>query len=823
MSLQSANIESTSICPDQENQARVANTYAFFVIALISCSMLIYEILLTRISALRLFFHFGFLIISNCLLGIGASGTLISIFQNSFRKRTRFWVTLFSGLYLLSLLMTYVFLLNFHIPYNLSFMRVADLGRFSIYNAVTALPFFFAGTVVGMLLSFNAARINTIYFSDLAGAGIGCMLVPFLLEGFGAGGSIIFIIILALAGGLIALAHHQKKFIVAVAALIGLVGLFLMPRIDRRFPIPGKDMLDFTDEVKLTLSEIPDYSKWGANCRVDMITLPEESRFIYGRGRNRTGLPPFPEEKLIMQDGSSATPIINFSEHPESLQIVERSMYSAALQLKEQPSVLVIGPGGGVELWAAKMHNARLIKGIELNEPIVRIHREILPQYSRELLNDPRVELVYGEGRSDLMRDDSKYDIIQMTFISTYTAMSSGAYVLAESYLYTKEAFESMYDHLEDGGILQIIWSTGTTETLRLLSTMDLLLKSRGAGDIADSVMCFRSRYEIEILLKKGAFTEDEVSRMARFARELGIDPLYLPHRTFGNIIEYFARTKDKAAFIKECSTNITPITDDKPYFFFFSRWPNLLRLTQYKWQLYTAFPGNPLFILFQLVLSSILSICLIVSPLAVFARRGIRQAGMKYFLIYFACLGLGFIAIEIAVMQKLTLFLGLPLYSITVTLFSLLMFTGLGSLLSANWFSAPDKKVWLIPTGLIICVLSLMSLNHELMSSLIRLVLPARIAIAVVLLAPIGLLLGVPFAYGIRVVNLSNPLLVPWAWAVNGCCTVIGAILTIILSMNFGFNLTLIFALLIYLAGFASLQRVASPQPVADVVSPQS
>jgi len=772
--------------------------------------MLIYEILLTRISALRLFFHFGFLIISNCLLGIGASGTMISIFQDSWRRRSRFWLRLFLVLYFISLIFTYVFLLSFHIPYNLSFLRFTDLVRFSCYNAVTALPFFFAGTVIGLILTFHADRINTVYFADLAGAGLGCMLVPFLLAKFGAGGSIVFLCIMVLTAGAFLSPFRHRRTVIAMGAGLVFFGLALMPFIDRWFPIPGKDMLDFTDEVRLPISRIPEFSRWGANCRIDLIDLPEESRFIFGRGSNRAGLPPLPDEKLILQDGCSITPIVDFSDHPEALEIIERSLYTTALQLKEQPRVLIIGPGGGVELWAARMHQARYIKGVELNEPIIEIHRKIVPDYSKDLLGDPRVELVHGEGRSALMRDDSNYDVIQMTFISTYTAMSSGAYVLAESYLYTREAFQAMYDHLEGGGMLQIIWSTGTTETLRLLSTMHSILNTREAADFPYSVICLRSKHEIEILLKKGRFTEAEVSRIQRFARSAGFNVLYLPYRSFGTIFETFIRVEDKAAFARECSTDISPISDDKPYFFFFSRWPNLLRLTNYKWNLYTAFPGNPLFLLFQLGISTMLSIGLIVAPLLFLKRKLGRQDQTRRFLIYFACLGLGFIAIEIALMQKFTLFLGLPLYSITVTLFSILLFTGLGSLLSRNLFYAFDRRVWLVPLGLVALISLLIGVYPFLMNNLIQSPLGARIALTVVLLAPIGLLLGVPFAYGIRIVDRCNPALIPWAWAVNGCCTVIGAILTVILSMNLGFNITLLFALLLYLVGFLFVTRTS-------------
>ncbi|GAB4346702.1 MAG: hypothetical protein Kow0099_28190 [Candidatus Abyssubacteria bacterium] len=217
----------------------------------------------------------------------------------------------------------------------------------------------------------------------------------------------------------------------------------------------------------------------------------------------------------------------------------------------------------------------------------------------------------------------------------------------------------------------------------------------------------------------------------------------------------------------------------------------------------------DPTFLLVQLALSSILSAVLIVAPLVVFARRGIERTGFKRFLVFFGGLGLGFIMIEIVAMQKLTLFLGHPLYSITVTLFSILIFTGLGSLLSVRWFAPPCRRVWIVPLGLMVLLLLFIWGAPHLVRTFIDFPLPARIGITLGVLMPIGFLLGVPFAYGIRLLNLTNPSIIPWAWAVNGCATVIGSILAAILSMTFGFNFVLVIAVVTYLLAFSSLTGI--------------
>ncbi len=783
-----------------------ASLFSLAVIGLVSCSMLTYEILLTRISALRLLFHFGFLIISNALLGIGASGTLISICQETWKERPRFWIALFSFLYLVSLVLTYAFLLTFQIGYTLQLWRFADFSRFFTYNLVAALPFFFGGTVVGTILTFNAEQVNTVYFFDLAGAGLGCLLCPFLLSKYGAGGCFVLLALLALMATVVAVPPKRKKAVVTAGIVVGVLGIWLLPTFDKQFPVPGKDLLDFTDKVRMPIARVPDFSQWSSNSRVDLVPVADKDRFIFGRGNKTAGLPPIPEEKIILQDGSAGTFILNFSEHPECLKIIERSMFSVSMQLKERPRVFVLGVGGGNDLWAAEIHEASAVKGVELNQSVLDVHRKVLPTYSRTLLDDPRIHLVCAEGRNALTADTDTYDIIQMTGLDTWTALVSGAYVLAENYLYTREAIESMYARLAEGGILQISRIPGPSESLRLVSNIYSAFEAEGIPNFSDSIICIRNPHVIAVLVKKGLFTADEVNRTARFVREVGLEPVYLPGRSFGTLVETFIRTKDKHAFIRQCKTDISPTTDDRPYFFFFNKWRNPLSSTRNMRDIEPAYPMSTSFILWQLGVSAMLSVAFIVLPLVVFERKGIRRTRFKRFLVYFAGLGFGFIAVEIVAMQKLTLFLGHPLYSITVTLFSVLVFAGLGSLVSVRWFHPPDRRVWLVPLGLALLLVLFIFLSPRLVSSCIGLPLPARIAITVGVLAPISLLLGVPFAYGIRLLNRWNPSLIPWAWAVNGCCTVIGSILTVILSMNFGFNAVMLVAILTYQVAFAVL-----------------
>jgi hypothetical protein len=307
------------------------------------------------------------------------------------------------------------------------------------------------------------------------------------------------------------------------------------------------------------------------------------------------------------------------------------------------------------------------------------------------------------------------------------------------------------------------------------------------------------------LLVKKGAFTEAELASTDRWARENGIVRVYIPGRVSGGVLRPLLEAEDKAAFIDEFPRNITPTTDDRPYFFNFSKWRNPWSTREEMREPTSISQGNPLLILSQLALSIVLSVLLILLPTARLRRAS--GHGASRYLVYFASLGLGFILIEIAAIQKLTLFLGHPIYSITVTLFTVLIFTGLGSLLIAGRVPTATRSIWLVPIGLVLFVGGLIWISPWLAHDLIALPLPARIAIAASLLAPISLLLGVPFAYGVRVLYERNTTLIPWGWAINGCFSVIGSILSVVISMNFGFDFVLVTAVVIYLLGFWALR----------------
>jgi hypothetical protein len=315
------------------------------------------------------------------------------------------------------------------------------------------------------------------------------------------------------------------------------------------------------------------------------------------------------------------------------------------------------------------------------------------------------------------------------------------------------------------------------------------------------------------VLVKKGEFTEQEIATAERFIEQNEQIKVYLPDRRLdNNIVERFVRMPEaeKATFIRDFPRRITPTTDDQPYFFNFTRWDTppeeAMKLMA---EATIVSQGNRLFLWGQLGFSTLAAVLLIVVPL-LFRRAEARGGHVGRFLAYFTCIGVGFIFIEIAMIQKLTLLLGQPTYSIVITLFSILIFTGIGSFWSRRWLEGGRARIWSVPFG-VVALMGLVVLCGDWVVELaIGEGLAVRAAVAALAVAPVAILLGMPFAHGVRLLNRLNPHFVPWAWAVNGSATVVGSVVSVIVSMNFGFHSVLLAAGAIYVLAFLAVDRLA-------------
>jgi spermidine synthase len=729
---------------------------ALGVMALVSASLLGWEVLLTRLASLRYHFHFGHLAVSNGLLGIGIAGVILAVTQRHWQDTWERWLTRLCAGYSASLVVAAAVL--WALPVHRGSMGIEGTISFVTFGLASALPFFLGGGAIGLLLSVRPKNVHRLYSVDLIAAGLGCLGVVFALPWLGAGGMVALFVVMALIATAISAPPLRKPLAVAILPL-----MVMIPKADDAWPAPSK----VTGEV---LS-----STWTSLSRVDVVTV--DSATIRARGAAAPHVP-LPEQVEIMQDGSASTLLSNFTAHPEALALLDQSLFTAAAQIQTKPSVLVIGFGGGDDVWAALHRGAASVDAVDLNAAVLAAHEVVRPQWSSGWINDPRVSVSISEGRSHLMRTQGLYDRVQLTGIDTWAALASGAYMLAENYLYTTESFQLMLDHLAPGGILQITRMAAEMETLRVLTQVHTALGGKNTDEFARSVVVLGSvDSQVATLVRPDGFTDQQIDALGRWAQSAGISILHLPGQAHTGLISTFVRSPDKVGFIDSFPRNIAPTTDDSPYFFNFTRWSRPAIAASTIREPTHISQGNPMFVVAHLVWSTAVA--------AFFLLLAVRRTdgpGLGRGWLYFGGIGLGFILLELTLIQKLTLLLGHPMRALSVTLAALLLASGVGSLLAKR-----VRSVGWVGFGVALWVVTAVAALPTIEALCQAAPLPLRVLAALVLILPLGLLLGIPFAWGLHRIGANRT---PMAWAVNAFFTVIGAGVSVVLSMNLGFTM---------------------------------
>ena len=547
---------------------------------------------------------------------------------------------------------------------------------------------------------------------------------------------------------------------------------------------------------------------------------------------------PLPDTRYMDIDSAASTPILGLAPDLSNVQYLKFELTAIAYHLKSRDlglgirdsdgnsnpqsqvtnpggfTALVIGPGGGRDLVSALVFGARHVDGVEIN-PIIAddVMRGQFREFSGGIYTHPRVRIVVDDGRSFVRRTPDRYDVIQASLVDTWAATAAGAYTLTENTLYTVEAFDDYLDHLTDEGVLTM--TRWVFDGLRLVSLAQAAAEKRG-WSVADRIAIVRHERVATFLFKRTPFTPRELATLHDVSARLGFEVLYAPgdeesppvreETIDGTSTADYARlirASDPQQFYAGFRADIRPTTDDRPFFFHTTKLENQFSVAFGRSMLF----GNGLSALLTLLgISGALVVLFVIGPLALAGRGAAHPRGWFAWLVYFGALGAGFMLIEVAILQRFVLLLGHPVYSLTVTLFSLLLGTGLG----AAWSRRFDQQS-LGRTGAIALVtiaaiaIAVIAVVTPLVTWAIPFARTTRMAIAVATLVPIGLALGIPMPTGIRLLSARAPDLVAWAWGINGALSVLGATLAIFIAMNWGFQVTLLAASATYLIGLAA------------------
>ena len=771
-------------------------------IAAVSCALLMTELALTRIFSVTMYYHFAFLAISIALFGLSASAVLVYVLRHRLAAAATPRLLAAGAIaHAVATLAALACLVRIRVGLNYSPENLALM--LAIY-ALAALPFLTGGGVIALAFDRLPARINVLYGADLLGASAGCLALIPLLNMLGAPGVVMVAAALAL---LAAVCFTPRRGPVLAAAAV-VLGVPLAAQVAGAGPFEVVDTKGHEGDRVL-------FSKWNSFSRVA----------VYDRAHGDWSLSPtFTGDKgqsLFMDiDSAASTPILKGDGRPENARHLRYELTALAYHLVEKPAgfrALVIGPGGGRDLLSALAFGATRVDGVEINPIIVRdVMLERFREYSGNLYTDRRVGIHVDDGRSFVRRSSDRYNVIQASLVDTWAATAAGAYTLTENSLYTTEAFGEYLDHLTDDGLLTI--TRWVFDGLRLVVLAQDACAARGL-DAARHMAIVRYDRVATFLLKKTPFTAVEVDGLRALARELGFSIVYAPGigpdaqaaepiemtRSGTSVADYhrLITAADRDAFIESYPLDIRPTTDNRPFFFHTTRLANQFQVAFGRSMLF----GNGLSALLTLFgISAALVVLFIVVPLVVGGGR--PGAGWGGWLAYFGALGAGFMLLEVALLQRFVLLLGHPVYSLTVTLFSLLLGTGLGSLVSRRIASARVLVVTARATlGIAAVAATAPLLLPWLIDAAIAWPLWARVALAVATLVPLGLLLGIPLPGGMRLLAGSRPDIIPWGWGLNGAFSVIGATLAVFLAMNWGFSTTLLSAAAVYAVAAGTLR----------------
>jgi hypothetical protein len=547
------------------------------------------------------------------------------------------------------------------------------------------------------------------------------------------------------------------------------------------------------------------YERWNTFSRITVYP-PTHWAQPFAWGLSRTYQGPDPGHMLMLIDANAGTPIQAFDGDLSKMEFLKYDLPAFAYYLKEHPSVFIIGPGGGRDVLTGMAFQASEITGVELNPAIVHAVRNDFDEYAGHVynLNNPGIRIVVDDARGYISRSYKTYDIIQASLTDTWAATSAGAFALSENSLYTEEAFLTYYQHLDRDGILTMArWYLADmpAEFLRLVSLSleaweraGVLHPEQHLVAIASLDLTRSTEALGTVLVKRSPFTPQELAQVHRMADQLQFTVLYAPDGTGSGPVAELVNAADRRALVRNYPLDISAPTDDRPFFFNIIRLGNLMDHRLYASRVYRISHEAVYVLIALLAITLLLGAALVMFPLWVASRRQRLQRAELPYLGYFAALGMGFMLVEIPATQRFSIYLGHPTYSLVVVLFSLLLFSGIGSRVTSRW---PTERIqhalrWIFPLLLVLAVAQALAAPTILFAAQ-KWELPKRIALSVLLLAPLGLLMGMPFPLGIRWLSARSPAMVAWMWGINGTASVLGSVLSVILALNLGFRIALL------------------------------
>jgi hypothetical protein len=801
-------------------------------IFLIAFATLALEVTLTRLLSVTTWYHLAFFAVSIAMLGMTAGATTVFLRPRWFGddrlraslSKACLWFAVVVPIALLILCVT-------RIEAGESIVSYASLLLAGVGGL---LPFYFSGIVVSAILTKSDLPVGNLYAADLIGASLGCIFVLGGLEIFSAPTLILLCGVVGVVTALVFGGHARVRRLAvwSIAVLAVLVGLVVL---DVTTPYGIKPLVSKGKSVD------PGnyiYEKWNSFSRI-LVQEKKVARPQYW-GRSRLA----PDEEIAQYkmtiDGSAATTVRQFRTL-DDIEHLRFDVTNIVYYLRPHGGVLIVGVGGGRDIQSAVLFGQERIVGVEINPIFVNLLKTRFREFAGVADRD-EVRIVTDEARSYVSRSREKFAVIQMSLTDTWAATGAGAFALSENSLYTVEAWKVFISHLSDDGIFTVSrWYNPRElgETGRMVSLAVATLLDLGSKDPAGHIAVVAGGGVATLLLSKAPMSDEDIATLQRVCEDLQyrlvMGPGLRPQNPELNRIVAATSRDDLDRAVSGTTLNYAPTTDESPYFF------NMLRANQVlpsilteskdeKWSMAGTTDGvsrgsivATRTLLGLIVTLAVLTGLTVILPLAARARGGAATSHVAPILwpaaAYFALIGAGFMFVEIALIQRLSVFLGHPMYALGILLFSIIASAGIGSRLSERLPLARPPGVFTYPVLITAAILGIRFVLPLLGTSMVSAAMGAKIAASIAVIIPLGILLGFAFPTGMKIVRSARASETPWYWAINGVFGVLCAALTVFVSIYFGISASFYVAagcylgLLVFLPRMVRARADASPR----------
>lgn len=815
----------------------VPSRHTYVGLFLVTLTTVMYEIILTRIFSVTMWYHFAFVAISVSMFGM-AVGAIVVYLRPRFFNQDRVVYHLWLSAFLFGVSVVLSFIIHLREPFRVG-LSISGLLSTAWAYSVIAVPFVFSGICVCLALTKFPRHVSSLYAVDLIGAALACLLVITTLNVTDGPTAVIAVGALAMLAAAFFAGEQPRLRRAAIATALVLGSFAVVHTVLVRLQTPLLPL----QWVKGFPESPPLYEKWNSFSRVTVYGDPNVPS--KPRGWGLSAVTPDTQnvrQLMLLIDAGAGTVLTGFDGTTEDLERLEYLKYDITNlphYIRRDAKVLVIGPGGGRDILSALLFKQSSVVGVEINQAIIDTVTRKFGEFTGHLDRDPRVTFVNDEARSYIARQQDRFDILQVSLIDTWAATAAGAFVLTENSLYTVEAWRMFLDRLTANGILAVsrfYFRDRPDEIYRLTTLASVSLRSRGIEEPRRQIVIVRQmgreKGEIApvgmatVLVSRAPFSQQELDAIEELTRRMRFEIVLSPRYALDDTFATLASGTDLTQFLAGFPVNIAAPTDDSPFFF------HLLRLRDvFDRALWGGGVENinmkAVSVLGALLITVVvLTVLCVIVPLVLTTEKATLRGSAPLFL-FFSSIGLGFMLIEISQMQRLIIFLGHPTYSLSVVLFAMLASSGLGSYLAGR-IRLRGRLGAAIPLALLPGALVLFGMVTP---SAIRAyqdgTTPLRVLISTAILFPLGLLMGTAFPLGMRRAATRSPALTPWLWGINGATSVCASVLAVVIALNSGISRSFwagagcyAVAFLAYLRAGSGIVGTHAPGAAADQVT---